>query len=415
MQVEFKGGWKKAAWVVMGASLVMSPCAHGQIAPAPKDSRPTAPVAEPGQPASAPLVVSRKPGEPPLVEVPFTPLEKVEIRGTGTSPIILIAPYGMDWRLWETFMERNASRYKMYAITLPGFAGTTAPSAMPLGGFYADGAWTLNAERGIVKLIEDEKLDAPFVIGEGYGGHLAIRMVMMQPDKVSGAMSLNGPATVELPGQSNPRMPREQREDFVARTMRAAERVSDEDFFARQKVGIQGAIRDSARGEFIASMVDGGNKATFLQYLCEFYSADLWPRIGNLKKPIAVLVPMVGDQAAANKVPKETWRRWFQAARRNCDVVYFEKCMPLITEDAPQELDRSVHAFVHGKYVPGKSRFASPLEKYIAPEEGGPAEIDRLPEAPPEGEPAAPVAVPAPEGDGPKEPAPAPAGSPSPK
>jgi hypothetical protein len=67
-----------------------------------------------------------------------------------------------------------------------------------------------------------------------------------------------------------------------------------------------------------------------------------------------------------------------------------------------------VHAFVHRKHIPGKSRFSAVLEKYIAPEEGGPAETERLPDAPDD---AAGPATPA--GDAPKEPEAVPASAPA--
>src|SRR5262249_3432161 len=61
----------------------------------------------------------------------------VEKLGRGPIPMILLADVGEDWTLYKSFMERNAGRYTMYAVTLPGSGGTPPP---PKPEFYAPGA-----------------------------------------------------------------------------------------------------------------------------------------------------------------------------------------------------------------------------------------------------------------------------------
>ncbi len=413
-----------AAVLLAGLTLLPSAAlARYQIAPPPASPRERpGPVAPPAAPPQG----SRAPAADPLPEIPLTPLGKVEVRGTGKESLILIPDYGMDWRLWESFMERNASRYTMYAINLPGVGGTSPPADMPTDAFYSDGVWTRNVENAILAMMDERKIEKAFAMGQAYGGHLAIRMAMMHPDRIAGSISLDGTVTVELPQQKSPRMPRDRREAFVAATMRAGERVPDDKFFERQKQGLKQAVADPARAEFIASMIDGVPKKVFLQYLAEYFAADLWANLDKLKSPIAVIVPLPGNEQAnqaPNKATKSKWSRWFLAAKRQCDVVWFENSLPLVTECAPFELDRTVHAFVHGNYVPGKSRYAKPMTAYVAPEEGGPAEIPRPADGQPRAEEddSAPGDVP---GNAPAEPgspkpseapAPAPAAPASPK
>ena len=56
-----------------------------------------------------------------------TPLGHVEQRGAGPTPVVLISGLACDWTVWEDFMDRNTERFTMYAVTLPGMAGTDAP------------------------------------------------------------------------------------------------------------------------------------------------------------------------------------------------------------------------------------------------------------------------------------------------
>ncbi len=393
------------AWRGVGvwlAACVAPALASAQLAPPPDKVRD--PAGTQDGPGGAGLV-TRKPGEAPLVEVPFVPLEKVEVRGTGPVALILIPPHGMSWRMWDSFMERNGSRYTMYAINVPGFGGTTAPAAMASGSFYGDGVWTVNLERAILRLIEERKIDHPYLIGQGYGGHVALRILIEHPEAVSGAASLDGPATIELPKQTSPRFPRESRESFVAASVHAGEKVAEDEFIQRQKEALAALSPDAARGQVLAGMIDGSAKATFLQYMGEFYSADLWPGIADLKKPFAMMVPVPDENNAAispNKSLKDRWKKWSQAAKKNYDLVYFEKSGPLITEWAPSELDRAVYALAHGLHIPGRNKYSSALEKFVAPDEGGPAMQPRL-----ESE------APAPQG-GPEPKGPPPAGQPAP-
>ncbi|HWQ33597.1 MAG TPA: hypothetical protein VNQ79_12150 [Blastocatellia bacterium] len=53
---------------------------------------------------------------------PLGELGHVEKRGRGPVPMILISDVRTDWTIWQSFMERNAERYTMYAVTLPGAA-----------------------------------------------------------------------------------------------------------------------------------------------------------------------------------------------------------------------------------------------------------------------------------------------------
>src|SRR5262245_47521140 len=86
----------------------------------------------PGTPAPAPQA---PPAAAPKVDQPaaapstgaVTPLGHVEVRGTGPVPVVLIPNLVMDWTIFESFMQRNSEKFTMYAVTLPGFAGSAPP------------------------------------------------------------------------------------------------------------------------------------------------------------------------------------------------------------------------------------------------------------------------------------------------
>src|SRR5437868_1993917 len=48
-------------------------------------------------------------------------------RGKGPIDMVLVSGFGNGASVFDGFMNRNASRYHMVAVTLPGFEGTAAP------------------------------------------------------------------------------------------------------------------------------------------------------------------------------------------------------------------------------------------------------------------------------------------------
>src|SRR3954469_18332926 len=111
-----------------------------------------------------------------------TPVAHVEQRGNGPVVLIMIPGLSCDWHVYDTFMSRNASRYTMLAVTLPGFGGSSPPSSSD---------WLDNAEQAIVQLVHERKLDKPIVVGHSLGGHLVTRLAIHHPEEFRGAISID--------------------------------------------------------------------------------------------------------------------------------------------------------------------------------------------------------------------------------
>ena len=80
-------------------------------------------------------------------------------RGAGAVDMMLIAGAGFSGEVFEGFMQANAERYRMLAVTLPGFGGTPAPPMPPEKTSYGELSWIRGAQEAVVRLIEEEKLD----------------------------------------------------------------------------------------------------------------------------------------------------------------------------------------------------------------------------------------------------------------
>ena len=136
---------------------------------------------------------------------PLGQLGRVEKRGHGPIPMILIADLRMDWDVYQSFMDRNGERYTMYAVTLPGFAGTPPPPRIPFDGKSTP--WWDGVERGIVDLIGREKLARPVVVGSVASAYLAARLALDHPDKIRAAVLLDGNVYQPVPPPSDPNKP----------------------------------------------------------------------------------------------------------------------------------------------------------------------------------------------------------------
>ena len=91
-------------------------------------------------------------------------------RGKGPIDMVLISGFGVGASVFEGFMQRNAKRYHMLAVTLPGFEGTAAPPMPPTGTSYGEQTWTRGAADAVVRLIKERRLRRPVLVGHFING-----------------------------------------------------------------------------------------------------------------------------------------------------------------------------------------------------------------------------------------------------
>jgi len=119
--------------------------------------------------------------------------------GTGTQPMILIPGLGFGGSVFSEFMQGLADKYRMYAVTLPGFGGTAAPPCPSEKTSFGEQTWTNGALAAIEKLIKDENLQNIILVGHWLTGtQIALRLAMRNPDRVKAVVILSGSARLFL-------------------------------------------------------------------------------------------------------------------------------------------------------------------------------------------------------------------------
>lgn len=309
---------------------------------------PAAPATPAPPPAAAPATAPA--AKSPPASIPLTPLAHVEERGTGAIPMILVPGLSCDWRVFDAFMTRNTDKYKMYAVTLPGFGGS-APPALPESASPMDGLWLLNAEAAILKLIEERKLDKPVLVGHSVGGHLAIRLAATHGDKFRKAISIDGLPLYPPPRPDFPDT-RESREMMVAQMGAMIRQVPPERWTELQKGSVANLVTDQKRATELGEMCAVVPQSTTVEYVTEMMGSDQRSKVAGIKIPLLTISAMSSEAsqemiANARKMVREE----FKDAPPNVTLVTFLGTRHFVMDDRPADLDRAVATFVAGGTV----------------------------------------------------------------
>jgi pimeloyl-ACP methyl ester carboxylesterase len=340
---------RKSHAVVGAASvLLLSFLIHPAPAQQPPDAKPHPAPAQPTAPA-VPATTDKapKPAEPAAV----TPLAHVETKGHGPIPMILIPGLACDWTVYQAFMDRNADRYTMYAVTLPGFGGSDAPP-LPERTPVTTSLWLDNAVAAVSTLVSERKLDKPVVVGHSLGGHLAFRLAIEHPDQFRAAVALDGAPAFPLGTSAVSKEKRAAQVKSMSARMLA---MTDEQWQSQTRMTARMMVKDADRAKAIGDITAGVPAHAAVRYMLELMASDASDGLPDLKIPVLML-PAISD---ALQTPEQaesvrnTWKEMFTDAPK-VKVVFFDKTRHFITEDAPEKLDQTVAEFLKEQGSPTK-------------------------------------------------------------
>ncbi len=294
------------------------------------------------------------PGEAvPPGRVPMVAITAVEVRGHGPRHVILVPEINCDHSVWETFATRNAERYTMHLVQLPGFAGSAAPETPPPTWPISDRPWYANAVTGLAGYIREKGLEKPLVVGASIGGYLAMRVGLEHPELVGGVVSLDHPPAVALQGAGGPPMTIEKRREVVNGPMgKNLLGMGEEAWVEHWSMVGGGAAMDPERAKAIGEMMGKHSPLVGVRYLLEALSDDLTEAL-RATATRTLIIGTVPDVDMFYGSRRDLRRFWIGAVPKTAAVqsVVFEDCRHFVSEDAPEELDRAIEAFVKGETV----------------------------------------------------------------
>jgi pimeloyl-ACP methyl ester carboxylesterase len=104
--------------------------------------------------------------------------------GKGEPTLVLLHGFGESLTTWRAIFDPLAGSYRVLAVDLPGFGGSTKPQA----------PYTLEAMTGRLTSLLEQETEGPVVlIGHSMGGLLAASVALARPDRVR-ALILVAPA-----------------------------------------------------------------------------------------------------------------------------------------------------------------------------------------------------------------------------
>ncbi|HWU77451.1 MAG TPA: alpha/beta hydrolase [Rhodanobacter sp.] len=205
---------------------------------------------------------------------------KVERHGDHGRPVILIPGLqGGPW-VWQQTMTRLQANHRVYALTLAGFDGTPAPTD---GGNLFD-----RADRSLLQLIEQDKLDKPVLVGHSLGGTLALRFASEHPELIAGVVAVDGLPI--FPGME--RVSAEQRQAMATRLQQKMAALTPGQFKAQSLAYMQtiGVIDPQQAARYAPMNARSDIKAS-AQYMAEDLASDLRPGLRRAHVPILEISP----------------------------------------------------------------------------------------------------------------------------
>jgi pimeloyl-ACP methyl ester carboxylesterase len=125
-------------------------------------------------------------GRPPLLRIHHVPVGKLRIStltmGEGPDLLLLHGLGGTKASFFDTAAALSR-RYRVHAIDLPGFGGSSKPATAAYGARYF-----ANAVSGLMDALEIERAH---LVGNSMGGRVAIEVGLERPDRVGGIALLS--------------------------------------------------------------------------------------------------------------------------------------------------------------------------------------------------------------------------------
>jgi len=303
----------------------------------------------------------------PMAQVPLAPLGHVEVRGTGPIAMVLIPGLACDWTVFDTFMTRNAQKYTMYAVTLPGFGGSLPP-ADPRTPPTAD-AWLINAELAVLKMIDERNLDRPIIVGHSMGAHLAYRLAARHPDKFRGAISIEGLTWVPLQDLSKGNVTTDVRKGMVEGQLGGRFRKRTDAEWKKQAAESTPQFSKNAEsGERIAKMMSTVPAPVVNRYFLEHVAGDLTGEVAQIKIPtLAIIAISDQEDALRPKLAQRSMRLGQIADAPAITAVVFDDTRIMVMDDRPEDLDKVIDEFLTGKAVSDAAKQGPPLDAAAPP------------------------------------------------
>jgi len=267
-------------------------------------------------------------GSPATAPYAFT----VEVAGAG-PPVVLIPGLGCQGAVWGPISARLEKDHTVHRLTLAGFGSQPAVPAPMLE----------TVRRDLLRYLDDRKLAKPVLVGHSLGGMLALWIAATAPDRIAGAVSVDG--VPFLPALWDPSATAESVKPRAA-AMRDAMAAADHDSYVAQTRRLLATmVRREANLESAAKACTAGDPRASAQAMYELMTTDLRPLMAEAKVPILLLGAGFGRSEADAKRFDTAYQAQIAQAPRHRYAVNPESAH-FIMLDEPQWLYDAIAGFL---------------------------------------------------------------------
>lgn len=279
-------------------------------------------------------------------------LPPVEVFGTGERNVILLPGWGFDKSIFNDFIEAHKKKFTMYAVTFPGFGKTQAPAMPADPENYKDLYWTKGIIKGIVDLIEKEKMKDPLIVSYfTYSNLIAQRLSLDYPDKIGGVIIISGMAkfTINYPSYE----PRN-----LTHRISYVENILSKQWFktVSKSTWDQGNFtpatfcKDTTKAREYWNTMSSVPIPVMVRYLGEYYCTDVSLEYPKLTVPTLVVVPaftakVYGDNPYLGSFFHYSWLGALPASNK-IQMVTISDTHAFITVDQPEKLNSLINEFL---------------------------------------------------------------------
>ncbi len=279
-------------------------------------------------------------GRPPLLKIHRVPVGKLKIStltmGAGPDMLLLHGLGSSKASFFDTAAALSRS-YRVHALDLPGFGGSSKPMTAPYGPAFA--------ARAVIGTMDALDIDRAHLVGNSMGGRVAIEVGLTRPDRVGG-IALLSPAVafvrrdwhwlVRFARPELGMLPHSLGRDRVERTFWAL--FADRDL-------VDPAMADIVVDEFERIYHSPGARLAFLTSARAIYLENPFGRKGFYPRLSTLQPPALFVWASHDRLIPERFRHHVERWLPDAEQVVLEGCGHVPQVEAPKRTNGLLERF----------------------------------------------------------------------
>lgn len=275
-------------------------------------------------------------------------LGDVKIMGSGSETIVLLAPVGFGWEVYEDFIAQYQDRFKFVGITFPG--GHNIPGyALPDKRNPSNPVWLNQVERNLLNVLNDQGVEDFYLMSMGISVYTAVKLGISSPNRVKGIININGAFTSWLADPQDPeeRASKSYRMDFNQRSYPTAELIQLSPTVFSNYINF---TTDASKNQSYMSQITTGQIPNVFRYLLEYNSQDLMDEIDNLSAPMLNIISV--HDSKSTKAASKTLHRFWQEVEidkpnLNAQTIFIPNSRDAAYLDQPELFSYYFEAFLN--------------------------------------------------------------------